>query len=70
MKASNLDREDKLWFFMDKLEERKFFEEVCDRIIKNPRYYLDNLDELYVFKVSFIHYGVSRKRKLYKEGAI
>jgi hypothetical protein len=63
MKASNLDREDKLWLFMSLEDEYNYFYEVCDRIISNPRYYLDNLDELYVFKVSFIHYGPSRKKK-------
>ena len=61
MKASNLDIENKLWLFMDKEDELSYFNEVCDRIIKNPRFYLDNLDKLDTFVVSFIHYGKSRK---------
>jgi len=63
LKASNLDRENKLWLFMNKEDEREYFNEICDRIIRDPRFYLDNLERLDTFVVSFIHYGKSRKKE-------
>lgn len=38
------------------IEESEFYEEILDRIIHNPRFYLNNLDDLEVFKFSFIYY--------------
>lgn len=57
------DMDNKLWHFMPIEEEKRYFFDICDRIIANPRFYLDNLDELSTFKVSFINY---KKRKAYK----
>lgn len=34
--------------------EKELYYEVLDRVIANPRYYLDNLDNLEVFRVSFL----------------
>jgi hypothetical protein len=59
----NKDIESKLYLFMTKEEEREYFETTCDKIIANPRYYLDNLENLNVFTVSFNNY---RKRKVKK----
>lgn len=46
-------------------EERQFYNEVLDRVIANPRYYLDHLedDKLAVFKCSFIDYYHKVKKK-------
>ena len=46
-------------------EEHLMYDEVCQRIINNPRFYLDNLDNLWVFRTSFISYYY-KKRKVYK----
>lgn len=47
-------------------EEYEFYNEVLDRVIKNPRFYLEHLDDgtLTTFKCSFINYH--KKRRLYK----
>lgn len=39
-------------------EERLFFEETCERIIMNARFYLDHLDDgtFWVYRVSFEDY--------------
>jgi hypothetical protein len=46
-------------------EERDFYFEVLDRVIRNPRFYLDHLDNrgLWVFRVSFLDYKTKRKVK-------
>jgi len=46
-------------------EEKLFFDEVCNRIILNPRFYLEHLDNggLWVFRVSFLDYKGKRKLK-------
>jgi len=46
-------------------EERDFYMEVLDRVIRNPRFYLDHLDNrgLWVFRVSFLDYKSKRKVK-------
>ena len=51
--------------FMDKELERKYYNEVLERINRNPRYYLDNLEKLDVFTVSFENYH-GKKGKVYK----
>jgi hypothetical protein len=66
--------DNKLWHFMTLEEEHEYFNEVCDRVILNPRFYLDNLDnnQLSVFKVNFINYKTGKfknKRKVYKAEA-
>lgn len=58
---SELDTNNKLWMFMDINEEHCYFDEVCTRIINNPRFYLDNLNELNVFRVSWIKYKPEHK---------
>jgi hypothetical protein len=58
MRMSDYDRENRLWVFMTEEEEKEYFFDVCDRVISNPRYYLDNLDDLFVF--------LCRKRNIYK----
>ena len=35
--------------------EKQFYNEVLDRVIANPRFYLDNLDKLDVFYVTFLY---------------
>lgn len=45
--------------------ERQFYSEVLSRVHQNPRFYLDNLDKLDVFNVSFINYNY-KKRRVYK----
>ena len=66
MSETWLERENRLWLCINSegitVEERKrierdYFNEVCDRIIANPRFYLDHLDELDEFRVSWVsHY--------------
>lgn len=58
---SELDSNNKLWMFMSIDEERAYFSEVCDRIISNPRFYLDHLEELSVFRVSWFKYKAEAK---------
>lgn len=55
-KASSYDKECLLGYFMSLDEERLYYEEVLQRVINNPRFYLDNLDDLEVFYCSFINY--------------
>lgn len=62
--TSNFDQENKLWLFMDKDDEHKYFDEVCDRIIRNTRFYLDNIQELHTFRVSFINYSSKKSKSL------
>lgn len=62
--GSDYDFENKLWMFMPDSEERCYYEEVLNRIIKNPRYYLNNLDRLHTFRVSFINYSYKKKKPL------
>lgn len=64
MTATSYDVENKLCKFMNIQEEHEFYNEICDRIIANPRYYLDNLDELSVFRVSFIRYSANKTKAL------
>ena len=56
MVKSWYDCENKLWLFMDAEEERRYLDEVYMRVIRNPRFYLDNLDKLDVFRTRFIRY--------------
>jgi hypothetical protein len=60
----NKDMESKLYMFMSKDEEREYFNNVCDRVINNPRYYLDNLETLNVFRVSFNTYKKEKSKDL------
>jgi hypothetical protein len=60
---SELDYANKLWHFMDKAEEKAYYDEVLERVIHNPRFYLDNLDDLSVFRVSFIEYKAENYRR-------
>jgi len=58
---------------MSEDEERDFYMEVLDRVIRNPRFYLDHLDNrgLWVFRVSFLDYkGKRRVKKGLKEKAL
>lgn len=45
-------------------EEKEYYEETLNRVISNPRFYLDNLDELYVYRVSFINYEYQKPKPL------
>ena len=56
MEKSEYDRENKLWLFMTLEEEREFVDEVLSRVRRNPRFYLDNLDKLDVFRTRFVRY--------------
>ena len=61
--------ESKLWMFMTREEEEAYYYETLDRIIANPRLYLDNLEYLKTFRVSFIQYNPRKrtsKGKIYK----
>lgn len=44
-------------------EEKEFYDEVLARVISNPRFYLDHLENkgLWVFRVSFLDYRSKRK---------
>jgi len=53
---SELDRENKLHLFMDKETEREYLDEVYERVRENPRFYLDNLPELDMFRTRFKNY--------------
>jgi hypothetical protein len=71
MARSSYEKENRLWLFMTTEEQREYYNEVLDRVIANPRKYLDNLEYLDVFRVAFINYTSSdnrslRNRKLYK----
>lgn len=44
-------------------EELEFYDEILERVIKDPRYYLQNLEDLEVFRFSFIEF---KKEKVYK----
>ena len=61
---SNYDRENKLWLFMDYDSEKEYYEEVLQRVINNPRFYLNELDGLYVFRCSFINYKPGKTKGL------
>lgn len=63
-KMFNLNMENKLWLFMTREEEEEYYNEVLDRVIANPRFYLDNLDELSVFRVSFKKYKAQKYKTL------
>lgn len=48
-------------------EEKECYNEVLERVIRNPRFYLDLLDEsigLWEFKVSFINYSTKKAKPL------
>ena len=57
--------DDYLGALMSPKEETDYFYEVCDRVISNPRFYLDNLDKLYVFRIRK-NSMIIKNRKLYK----
>lgn len=38
---------------LDSGEEKVWFDDCCNRIMQNPRFYLDNLDKLATFKVNY-----------------
>lgn len=48
--------ENRLGYFMTREQEEAFYEEVLQRVILNPRFYLDNLDDLHVFRLSWVEY--------------
>jgi len=50
-----------------KEEEHKYFEEVLRNIYARPRFYLDNLENLPVFRVSFIDYTTKKKSFINKK---
>ena len=63
MVKSRYDMEARLKVEMTLEEEYAFYNEVLQRVINNPRFYLDHLDELDVFYVSFIDYSTTRRKK-------
>lgn len=58
---SRLDRDNELYLFMSAADERAYYDEVCERIIRNPRWYLNNLSELSEFRVRFENYKPRKK---------
>lgn len=46
---------DKELLSLAKVLEKEYYYNVLDRVIANPRFYLDNLDRLDVFWVSFLN---------------
>lgn len=57
-------------FCDDALDERVFFDEICERVIRNPRFYLNLLDDtgaLQSYKFSFICYNAKKKERFIKE---
>jgi len=53
---SELSYENRLHKFMSKEEEREYLDEVYERVRRNPRFYLDNLAELDMFRTRFKNY--------------
>lgn len=57
---------------MSKEQERVYYDNVLEKVINNPRYYLDNLDKIDTFRVSFLDYSgryfknKKKKHNLYK----
>lgn len=58
----------KAWLICENSEEEKaFYEEILNRVISNPRFYLQNLDEsgvLQSYRFSFINYSYKKKKTL------
>lgn len=52
--------ENRVGYFMSKEEEEEFYQETLRRIIHNPRFYLDNLDDLHVFRLSSVEYKAEK----------
>ena len=48
---------------MEADQEREYYNQVLDRIIDNPRKYLDDLEFMDVFRVSFLNYSEKRRKK-------
>jgi len=51
----------------DIIDEKAFYNEILDRIILNPRFYLDNLDKprvLQTYWFSFINYRYKKRKPL------
>ena len=44
-------------------QERVYYDTILEKVIENPRYYLDNLELLDSFRVSFINYSSKRRIK-------
>lgn len=44
-------------------DERYIFNMMCDNIIQNPRHYLNELDNLYIWEFSIFDYNLDRKVK-------
>lgn len=44
-------------------EEKAYYETTLQKIYLNPRPYLDNLEHLWVFRVSYLDYHDHRKAK-------
>jgi len=53
---SELSYENRLHQFMPKEKEKEYLEEVYERVMRNPRFYLDNLPELDMFRTRFKNY--------------
>jgi len=49
-----------------KEEEHAYYLEVLRNVYARPRYYLDNLENLSVFRVSFIDYTTKKKKFINK----
>jgi len=56
LRRSEVDMENKLRLFMDKETEREYLDEVYERVKQNPRFYLDNLPDLHMFRTRFKNY--------------
>ena len=44
-------------------QERAYYTQILNKVIDNPRFYLDNLERLDVFRVSFLNYTLKRRIK-------
>jgi len=64
---SELSYENRLHKFMSKEEEKAYLDEVYERVRKNPRFYLDNLAELNMFRTRFKNY---KPYSEYKSGTL
>jgi len=64
---SELSYENRLHQFMSKEEEKEYLEEVYERVLRNPRFYLDNLAELDMFRTRFKNY---KPYSEYKSGTL
>ena len=51
-------------------QERAYYESVLQRVYCNPKHYLENLEQMWVFRVSFLDYHDKRRFKVKKRSIV